>query len=78
MSSGEKYLFAAYAVVLVAVLAYVAIIALKLGRLERELTELAELARTRAAEPPVRASGPVEGARGNREVPPLPERRSVG
>ncbi len=47
MSSGEKYLFAAYAVVFAAVLAYVVIIALKLGRLERELTELSELARTK-------------------------------
>ena len=47
MSTGEKYLFAAYAVVFAAVLAYVVIIALKLGRLERELGELVELARAR-------------------------------
>jgi CcmD family protein len=47
VSTGEKYLFGAYAVVFAAVLAYVVIIALKLGRLERELTELAELARAR-------------------------------
>ena len=45
MSSGEKYLAAAYVVVLVAVLAYVAIISLKLARLEREVDELAELTR---------------------------------
>ena len=40
MSAGEKYVAAAYLVVLVAVLAYVAIIAAKLGRMERELTAL--------------------------------------
>ena len=45
MSSGEKYLWAAYLVVLVAVLAWVGIIALKLQRLEREVGEIVELAR---------------------------------
>jgi len=48
LSSGEKYLAAAYVVVLVAVLAYVGIISLKLARLEREIDELAELARAEA------------------------------
>ena len=48
MSSGEKYLAAAYVVVLVAVLAYVGIISLKLARLEREIDELVELARAEA------------------------------
>ncbi len=47
MSSGEKYLAAAYAVIFVTVLVYVAIIAAKLTRLERETAELAELARAR-------------------------------
>ena len=47
MSSGEKYVAAAYGVVFVAVLVYVAIIAAKLARLERETAELAELARKR-------------------------------
>ena len=47
MSSGEKYLAAAYLVFLGAVLTYVVIIAAKLGRMERELGELAELARER-------------------------------
>jgi hypothetical protein len=47
MSAGEKYLAAAYVVVLAAVLAYGAIISLKLARLSRELDELAELARER-------------------------------
>ena len=45
MSSGAKYLWAAYLVVLLAVLVWVGIVALKLQRLEREVGELAELAR---------------------------------
>ena len=47
MSSGEKYLWAAYLVVFATVLAYVVIISTKLSRLEREIGELAELARER-------------------------------
>ena len=47
MSSGEKYLWAAYLVVLTTVLVYVVIISAKLARLERELGELTELARER-------------------------------
>ena len=47
MSSGERYLFAAYLVVLGTLLVYVVIIAAKLARLEREVGELAELARER-------------------------------
>ena len=50
MSSGEKYVAAAYDVVFVTVLVYVVIIAAKLARLERETAELAELARRRAVE----------------------------
>lgn len=50
MSSGEKYVAAAYGVVLVVVLLWVAIIATKLARLERETGELAELARERRAD----------------------------
>ena len=49
MSSGEKYVAAAYAVVLLAVLVWVAIIAAKLVRLDRETAELATLARGAAA-----------------------------
>ena len=45
MSSGEKYVAAAYGVVFLMVLVYVVIIAAKLSRLEREVGELAELAR---------------------------------
>jgi hypothetical protein len=45
MTPGEKYVAAAYAVVLLAVLLWVAIIATKLVRLERELTDLTTAAR---------------------------------
>jgi hypothetical protein len=48
VSTGEKYVAAAYLVVFVAVLAWVAIIASKLARLERDVDELAELARRKA------------------------------
>ena len=47
MSTGEKYLAAAYLVVFGAVLLYVVLIALKLARIERELAELARLVRER-------------------------------
>lgn len=47
MSTGEKYLWAAYLVIFAAVLLYVVLISLKVGRLERELASLAELARDR-------------------------------
>ena len=52
MSTGEKYVAAAYLVVFVAVLAWVAIIASKLSRLERDVEELAELARRKAEREP--------------------------
>ncbi len=52
MTSGERYVAAAYLVVFVAVLAYVLIVALKLARLEREVSELTELARERLGRPP--------------------------
>lgn len=48
MSASEKYVAAAYGVVLIFVLIWVAIIATKLARLERETAELAELARRQA------------------------------
>jgi type II secretory pathway component PulM len=56
VSTGEKYVAAAYAVVLAAVLVYVAIISLKLERFEREIEELTELARARAAQAEERRS----------------------
>jgi CcmD family protein len=47
MTSGERYVAAAYLVVFAAVLVYLVLIALKVARLERELGELAERARER-------------------------------
>ena len=47
MSSGEKYVAAAYLVVFVGVLGWIAIIAAKLARLQREVAKLVELARGR-------------------------------
>ena len=52
MTTGEKYVAAAYLVVFVAVLVWVAIIASKLSRLERDVGELAELARRKAEREP--------------------------
>lgn len=49
MSAAEKFIAAAYLVVLAAVLLYVVIYAFKIARLEREVAELAELARRRRA-----------------------------
>ena len=50
MSTAEKYVTAAYLVVLAVVLLYVVLYAFKLGRLEREVAELAELVRRREDE----------------------------
>ena len=47
MSNAEKYVAAAYAVVLLAALAWLVIMSTKLARLEREVGELVELARDR-------------------------------
>jgi len=47
LSSGEKYLAAAYLVFFATILIYVAIISAKLARLERDVSELAERARGR-------------------------------
>jgi len=48
VSTGEKYVAAAYGVFLVFVLVWAAIIATKLSRLERETGELTRVARARA------------------------------
>jgi CcmD family protein len=48
VSTGEKYVAAAYLVLFAALLLYVALIALKLTRIQRELDELARTARERA------------------------------
>jgi hypothetical protein len=50
MSAGEKYVAAAYLVVLGAVLVYVVIMALKLARLDSDLEDLARLVRRRREE----------------------------
>jgi hypothetical protein len=49
MTSAEKYVTAAYLVVLAVVLLYVVLYAFKLARLERELAELVDEARPRTA-----------------------------
>jgi hypothetical protein len=54
VSTGEKYVAAAYVVVLIAVLAWVAIVSLKLGRLQRELDELTRRAQARKERDPER------------------------
>jgi hypothetical protein len=52
VSSGEKYVAAAYLVVFVVVLVYVGIISLKLQRLQRDLAELAARANARRSVEP--------------------------
>ncbi len=47
MTNAEKYVTAAYLVVLAVVLLYVVIYAFKIARLEREVAELADRARGR-------------------------------
>jgi hypothetical protein len=51
VTSAEKYVTAAYLVVLAVVLGYLVIYAFKLSRLEREVGELAELARRKRGSP---------------------------
>jgi hypothetical protein len=59
MTSAERYVAAAYLVVLVALLAYLLIITLKIARLEREAAQLAERALARAKESDAREEVPV-------------------
>jgi hypothetical protein len=49
MTTSEKYVSAAYLVVLAVVLVYVVLYSLKLSRLEREIAELSEVAQRRKA-----------------------------
>ncbi|HLM34104.1 MAG TPA: hypothetical protein VK285_08530 [Gaiellaceae bacterium] len=65
MTTAEKYVTAAYLVVLAVVLLYVVIYAFKLARLEREVTRLAKLAAERRASgevPKVEAAEPLRTA----------------
>jgi CcmD family protein len=48
VSTGEKYVAAAYLVLFAALLLYVALIALKLSRIHRELDDLTRLVKERA------------------------------
>jgi hypothetical protein len=59
MTSAERYVAAAYLVVLVALLAYLLIITLKIARLEREAAQLAERALARVKESDAREEVPV-------------------
>jgi hypothetical protein len=59
MSDAEKYVLAAYAVVLGVVLAYLLIISLKVSRLDRELGDLARRAQEQRAEQPEREEATV-------------------
>ena len=49
MTTAEKYVTAAYLVVLGVILVYVVLYSFKLARLEREVSELVELARRKRA-----------------------------
>ena len=65
MTTAEKYVTAAYLVVLAVVLLYVVIYAFKLARLERELTRLARLAaerRVAGGAPKVEPAEPIRTA----------------
>ena len=59
MSTGEKYLVAAYLVFLALVLVYVVIMVARLGRLERDLAELREVAARRDEQAQEREPEPV-------------------
>jgi hypothetical protein len=64
VTTAEKYVTAAYLVVLAVVLLYVVIYAFKLARLEREVTRLARLAAERrvSGAPKVEPAEPVRTA----------------
>jgi hypothetical protein len=66
VTTAEKYVTAAYLVLLAVVLLYVVIYAFKLARLEREVTRLARLAVERRAS---RETPQVESAERVRTVP---------
>jgi hypothetical protein len=59
MTTAERYVAAAYLVVLVALLAYLLIITLKIARLQREAADLAERALAKTKESETREKVPV-------------------
>jgi len=62
LSTGDKYVAAAYLVFLFLVLSYLAIMAVKLARIEREVVEISEIVERRSAAaepPPARSKEPV-------------------
>ena len=63
MTTAEKYVTAAYLVVLAVVLLYVVIYAFKLARLEREVSRLAKLAAERRSSGEAPKVEPVEPLR---------------
>ena len=67
MTTAEKYVTAAYLVVLGVVLLYVVLYAFKMARLQRQLDELAEARRERAASEPVAAPPRARPARVTRQ-----------
>ena len=62
LSTGDRYVAAAYLVFLLLVLSYLAIMAVKLARIEREVVEISEIVERRSAAaepPPARSKEPV-------------------
>jgi type II secretory pathway component PulM len=62
LSSGDRYVAAAYLVFLFLVLSYLAIMAVKLARIEREVVEISEIVERRSASAeaaPARSKEPV-------------------
>jgi type II secretory pathway component PulM len=62
LSTGDRYVAAAYLVFLFLVLTYLAIMAVKLARIEREVVEISEIVERRSAAaepPPARSKEPV-------------------
>ena len=67
MTTAEKYVTAAYLVVLATVLLYVVLYAFKMARLQRQLDELAEARQERAAAEPAAAPPRARPARVTRQ-----------
>jgi HAMP domain-containing protein len=59
VTSAEKYVTAAYLVVLAVVLLYIVIYAFRMARLQRDVSELAQLATRRENREPGREQTPV-------------------